>query len=77
MEKDKDFLSIQNTKCLKGILAIMVLIYHLYLSLNIDLGCFNVLFKPMGYLAVSVFFFISGFGLMSSLKMRGGILNHL
>lgn len=67
----KDYLSKSNTNCLKGILSICILIHHLYQRSNwlhdIWLGA---VFQYMGYLAVSLFFFISGYGLMYSYQTK-------
>ena len=59
-----DYLSRNTTNSLKGVMALMVLLCHLHgrvqLFSNSILG---TLFTAFGYLAVSGFFFLSGYGL--------------
>lgn len=66
MKEDK-YLSKKYTNCLRGICAIIVVIHHLYqytgLFANTHIG---ILLGLSGALAVSVFFFYSGYGLMLS-----------
>lgn len=71
--------SFQRANALKGILAICVLISHVY---SYGIFCFentimNFLFGSlMGYLPVSIFFFLSGYGLESSYEKKGkGYIN--
>jgi len=60
-----DYLSMANTQALKGICALLVIFHHLSLMLpNIKI---LALFSNIGYLSVSIFFFISGYGLMYGL----------
>lgn len=65
-------ISKNNTLCLKGIMAIMVLSHHLYqysgLFHNSIIGA---LFQDFGYIAVAVFFFLSGYGLSFSYRNKG------
>lgn len=67
---NEDYFSKKQTDCLKGFLAICVILHHLYQRTNIItndyLGC---IFSDMGYLSVAVFLFISGYGLMQSYKV--------
>ena len=60
------------SNCLKGIFAICVLIHHLYqhcglLHQTIIGGCL----QAAGYLSVSCFFFLSGYGLYASYMSKG------
>ena len=64
-----DYLSIETSKCYRGIFAIVVLFYHL--TQMTDAGFLFRLFEKSGYLAVSVFFFLSGFGLQKSYILKG------
>lgn len=67
-----NYLSKENTDCLKGIFSIFVVICHMrsrILILNDTL--LGALCTAMGYLSVSVFFFVSGYGLMSSYQKKG------
>lgn len=67
-----DKLSVDNCKCLKGILAILILIYHLYqhtgLYSDTFIGCG---LRALGCWCVGVFFFLSGYGLLKSLNEKG------
>lgn len=71
-----DYFSRSTTEHLKGYLALGVLLHHLYQETNIIshesiLGFF---IESCGYYCVSLFFFISGYGLLASFnKRRGGI----
>lgn len=57
-------LDIKTTSCLKGILACMVLICHLHAKVALfSANVFGTVFSAFGYLSVSVFFFLSGYGL--------------
>lgn len=66
------YLSKEQTDCLKGLFAILVLVHHLYqhsgLISNLYLG---VLFNSLGYFAVAIFLFLSGFDLEISYKKNG------
>ncbi len=65
----ENYLSKEQTNALKGIASCMVLICHL--QANVDLfksSIIGTVFSSFGYLAVSIFFFISGFGLYEQLK---------
>lgn len=64
------------TDCLKGVFAIGILICHLCsrtgLGSSVGLG---PIYTALGYLSVSVFMFITGFGLMMRyMAFGGGIL---
>ncbi len=69
-----DYFSREKTECLKGWLAIGVLAHHLFqrtdlIPANSLLG---FLFGSLGIYCVSMFFFISGYGLMASYSKNGG-----
>lgn len=62
-----DYLSKNNTKSLKGIFAIFVLMHHLFqYSAIIHDAVIGSIFQSMGYLSVGMFFFLSGYGLFKS-----------
>ncbi len=65
-----DYLSLENTKCLKGILAILVLIHHVYQSGGLfqtgALYAVGYICQSLGYLTVALFIFLSGYGLAAS-----------
>ena len=61
----------KTNKSLRGILAIAIVLFHL--SQRTSDGLFyHTVMGDSGHLTVSVFFFISGYGLLSQLKNRGG-----
>lgn len=62
----------ENTLCLKGICAVMVLVHHIYQNTAAELGFASRILDDFGFLAVSFFFFISGFGLMSRYMQTNG-----
>ncbi len=68
------YLSANNTKSLKGIMAIAVVFAHIYTTSGFSFQnpFLSFLFgSVMGYVPVSVFFFLSGYGLMCSYKKKG------
>ena len=67
------YLEKQNTDCLKGLCAIAVVISHLCSQTGIgsSLGL-GAIYSALGYLAVSVFFALSGYGLAFSYNRTGG-----
>lgn len=66
------YLSKDNSICLKGILAVCVLVCHLYGTSGLFKGSLfgAIILQSLGELAVSVFFFLSGYGLMYSYKIK-------
>lgn len=69
----EDFLSLQNTKVLQGIAAVGIIFHHLSQHItnygNIWKGPITI-FSSMGILFTTIFFFCSGYGLMTSLKTK-------
>lgn len=62
--KSENSLDLITTNCIKGILAVMVLICHLHARVDLfSSSILGTLFSAFGYLAVSAFFFLSGYGL--------------
>lgn len=60
-------LSEEQVKSLKGIFALVVLMHHLYQSTDIiDNRYLGAIFQALGFFAVSIFFFLSGYGLQMS-----------
>lgn len=71
------FLSLQTTRCLKGVLACMVLLSHLHGRVELfSHSLLGTVFTAMGYLAVGVFFFLSGYGLCASMEKKKDYLQH-
>lgn len=68
---ERDPLSKGNTTCLKGILSLIVVLHHL--DQNTALFCWvpDGILYISGYLAVAVFFFLTGYGLVSSYHAKG------
>ena len=74
VNKDKDyFMSVDYTKCLKGIMCIVVVLVHIpaqYSNVVQDaIGSF-------GYICVTFFFLFSAFGLMYSLDNKENYIKH-
>ncbi len=62
---------------LKSIFAICVLVHHIYQEITIFSNTFlDVHFRLLGYLSVSVFFFLTGYGLMLSFGSKGDTYIH-
>ena len=72
VEKQQDYLSHDNTNCLKGIFAVFVLIHHLYQYSGLfDDSAIGLAFQALGYLSVGMFFFYTGYGMMVSKNKIG------
>jgi len=65
-----DYLSMDTTQCLRGVLAVLVVCYHL--SQNAVDGSLFHLFIFTGFLPVALFFFLTGFGLQKSYAAKPG-----
>lgn len=63
-EEKYDCLSLENTVNLRGILSVLIVLQHL--SGYYTAPGFMAIFKHIGFIVVGVFFFLSGYGLMSS-----------
>ena len=71
-QKERRLISLNNTLLLKGICSCMVLITHLHGRVQIFWHSYiGTIFAAFGYLAVAVFFFLSGYGLTTSYKEKG------
>ena len=79
-ERCTNYLSLQNTTCLKGILSICILICHLWGPLiegNPSLGdgiignTVGRICAVLGYLSVALFLFLSGYGLFVQYQKQG------
>lgn len=68
----QQFFSLEKTNALKGLFAVFVLIHHIGQNTTFLNGTFfeNVV-NSLGYLSVSVFLFLSGYGLAVSHKLKG------
>lgn len=62
------YLSLEQTKCLKGLFAMIVLFHHI--SHYVDCASLYRGFGNAGYLSVAFFFFISGYGLVYQYEKR-------
>lgn len=68
------YLSLESTKCLKGIFAMLILIHHLYQYSGLFHDSFlSYFFQALGYLSVGMFFFYTGYGITVSRKKEGYI----
>ena len=71
LTRREEYLSRENTQALKGVLAIAVFLSHLIPASGVfGTSILNTLFHMLGYLSVSLFFFLSGYGLMASYSKR-------
>lgn len=59
-----DYLSLENTQMIKGIMAVLVVLHHLYRE--IGEGVLFFFFDNVGVFCVCLFFFFSGYGLQKS-----------
>lgn len=66
MEK-KDYLSKDNSNCIKGIFAIIIIFHHIMQFHPVQMNPYvNYIVTSLGYLSVAIFFFFSGYGLEES-----------
>lgn len=66
-----DYLSLPQTTALKGILAMCVLLCHTVPASMVFYGSIlSPLIGSLGYLSVSVFFFLSGYGIMTQYRVK-------
>lgn len=72
-----EFLTPKDTTGMKGLLVLMVLISHLSARVSLfSNGLLGILFSACGYLAVSMFFFLSGYGIYQRyMQSREGYVN--
>lgn len=76
--KENKYLSKEYTNCIRGICAIIVVIHHLYQYTDLPVGPYiGKILSLIGALAVSVFFFYSGYGLMLSSKKENYVRNFM
>ena len=74
--KEEKYLSKEYTSCVRGICAIIVVVHHLYQYTGLFAGTYiGVLLGMSGALAVSIFFFYSGYGLMLSSAKKNYVQN--
>lgn len=66
----EDPLSVTATGALRGILAVLVVLGHLYK--DADSGMLHLLLSNVGTLCVVIFFFLSGYGLQKSFESKPG-----
>lgn len=71
-KNELNWLSKDQTDCLKGIFAVLVLLHHV----RAQMSCLNdtiigMIFTAMGFLSVGVFLFFSGYGLETQFKKKG------
>lgn len=79
-DRREEYLSLQNTICLKGILAICIVLCHLWgpllegnpsLSDGIIGNTIGRICTVLGYLSVALFLFLSGYGLCVQYQRKG------
>lgn len=72
------YITKRTATCLKGICAILIIIHHVYLMLGpLHIGFIDQALEDLGYLTVSVFFFLSGYGLHCSFRNNGRYIEQL
>ena len=70
-KRKEEYLSKENTQALKGLLAIAVLLSHAVPKSEVFYGSvLSSLFGSLGYLSVSVFFFLSAYGISLQYEKR-------
>lgn len=69
-----DYLSIEKTKKVKGIAAILILLHHLAQRVAIPKPFAFI--RYVGFILVAVFFFFSGYGLSFGLRYKSDYLKH-
>ena len=75
MQNNEDgYLSLEQTKCVKGICAVLVMIHHI-MQVCIDLPLPFQIMNYVGFILVALFFFFSGYGLMSGIQKKNNYLN--
>lgn len=79
-DKSEKYLSLNNTKCLKGVFAVAILVHHIYqysLRFLPETPAWGGVLQCLGYLSVGMFFFHTGYGLMLSSKREGYVVAFL
>ncbi len=72
---NKDYLSYETTKAMKGICALFIVLHH-FTNETVYTGKIFFIFKPIGIYIVAIFFFFSGYGLMYSKKNKPGYMDN-
>lgn len=75
MQETKLIFTKEQSKPLKGLFAIVVLLHHTYQKMDIcqNLPFVDYFMRSLGYLGVGVFLFISGYGLFRSLEKMSDV----
>ena len=68
----EDYLSIENTRSFRGILAVLVVLHHAYQEAGTEGGPVHLILSNMGVPCVVLFFFLSGYGLQKSFAKKTG-----
>lgn len=77
MGEFKDYLSKENCNCIRGIFAVVILVHHIAQLGLVKVPYYvDLLLQSTGYLAVSIFFFLSGYGLAEQDKRQKDYLKH-
>lgn len=69
-----NYLSLDNSKSIKTICALTVMLHHI--TNYVNCGLLFLPFQVSGYLMVAVFFFYSGYGIMFSLEHKTGYIEN-
>lgn len=74
-DRKQDYLSKENTLCIRGIFAVVIVLHHMIQYNPISIPYYPwLLTQSAGYLSVSVFFFLSGYGLSMQTADRADYL---
>ncbi|WP_415277187.1 acyltransferase family protein [Clostridium perfringens] len=68
----KNYLSKDNTDCLKGIFAIFIVVHHCRAQMSsLNNTVVGMILTALGYLSVAIFYFLSGYGLEKQYQVKG------
>ena len=69
-----NYISIETTKCEKGMAAILIVFHHI--SQNIEINKYCMIMRYIGFIMVAVFFFCSGYGLAYGVEKKSNYLQN-
>ena len=70
--KEKSYLSKEKTDCLKGLFALLIIVHHTRAQMvSLNDSVVGMILTAVGYLAVAMFFFFSGYGLEYQYNIKG------
>lgn len=70
--KDNQLISLDDSKVIKGLLAVLIIFHHSSLVLSFSIGEQVVrFFDSIGYILTGLFFILSGYGVMKQIELKG------